>query len=967
FGLLSPIMLLANWVEERRTRRRDRLGATRANAAASESLRTAAREHHAADLTRARHAQPTVAEAVAVVARGDPCLWERRPDHLDAYAATVATGKRPWRPPVVSSPRAVPGAAEILRAVGPLAGVPISADLRAGGIGVAGDAEAARAAARGILMNTVTLHGPADLDVLVCTSPENPQAWEWAKWLPHSRIHGPPGVLASTQNARAWSAAVGSENTTAADRSTPRRLTLVVADGERWWRDRDAPLRHLLGAANVAVLAIAGEADRLPATCATVLTLDCDGAATLETAADGAGSTDVIAPLLDVELATVTARRMARLDDPERPVRSATAIPDHVSILDVLDLPRPTADGIRARWFGRADTASLSVPIGVDADGPIVVDLVADGPHGLVAGTTGSGKSELLRTIVLALASTVSPDELNVALIDFKGGAAFDACADLPHTVSLVTDLDEHLAARLLRSLGAELTRREQVLRDAGASTIGDLTGGPISLPRLLLVVDEFALLAAELPAFVPSLVDIAQRGRSLGLHLLLATQRPAGIVDNKIRANTNLRIALRVQDDSDSVDVVGTRDAAALPRRTPGRAVARLGAGELIILQTAWSSGVRQSGPGRGVVVRPFVANRAPTTLERRLRRAPVTPPVAAGATTDIVRLARAIDKAAAEVGQQHQRRPYVDPLPAVVPLDELLAAHRPGGSGGVPLALADRPDQQCHEVRCWHPGPRGSLAIHGIAGAGTSTALVTLALALAACHPPEDTHLYVIDADANLLAPLDALPHTGAVVGLDDPSRLDRLFRHLTGELTRRRRLAGELGGPAAVAAQEPTIVLLVDNVGALRQAAESEPALGEVWAALELVVRDGRPLGVCVVLTAAHERALPATLAAAIPDRLVMRAADRHAYTAFGIRPSDVPTMGPGRALDPSGPVEMQIAAPPTDLLAAVAALAAAHGDDGVGAAASRQPRRIEPLPDRATLQPLLALATRRDGVL
>ena len=206
--------------------------------------------------------------------------------------------------------------------------------------------------------------------------------------------------------------------------------------------------------------------------------------------------------------------------------------------------------------MGRTTTAV----IGEGADGPFSVDLRRDGPHGLVAGTTGSGKSELLQTIIASLAVNNRPDEMNFVLVDYKGGAAFKDCNLLPHTVGMVTDLDGHLTTRALESLGAELRRREHQLAGAGAKDIEDYLAATAPedapLPRLLIVIDEFAALVAELPDFVTGLVDIARRGRSLGVHLILATQRPAGVVSAEIKSNTNLRIALRVTDAGDSADV---------------------------------------------------------------------------------------------------------------------------------------------------------------------------------------------------------------------------------------------------------------------------------------------------------------------------------------------------------------------------------------------------------------------------
>ena len=285
--------------------------------------------------------------------------------------------------------------------------------------------------------------------------------------------------------------------------------------------------------------------------------------------------------------------------------------PGQARLLDLLPADATDAASLETAW--RVEPHSTRVPLGVGADGePYVVDLATDGPHVLVAGTTGSGKSELLQSLVAGLAVANRPDRMSFVLIDYKGGAAFRDCAGLPHTVGMVTDLDGHLTERALQSLGAELRRREQLLRAAGCTDLdsyltrdrgdradggdsADLAAAPRGRPpmaRLVLVVDEFATLVDELPDFVGGLVGIAQRGRSLGVHLVLATQRPSGVVSADIRANTGLRIALRVTDPAESRDVVDVRDAADISRSTPGRAVARTGTAGVSLVQTARVTG---------------------------------------------------------------------------------------------------------------------------------------------------------------------------------------------------------------------------------------------------------------------------------------------------------------------------------------------------------------------------------------
>ncbi len=255
----------------------------------------------------------------------------------------------------------------------------------------------------------------------------------------------------------------------------------------------------------------------------------------------------------------------------------------------------PLADLLReaARPSGRPGTAppGLAAPLGMGPAGPVVVDLVADGPHALVAGTTGAGKSELLQTLVLALASRYGPDRLALVLVDFKGGAGLGACHRLPHVVGTVTDLDPHAAARALAGVRAELRRREGLLAAAGVGDLEALRAVGPAPPRLLVVVDELLALREDLPDVLPALVRLASQGRSLGIHLVLATQRPAGALDAQVRANVGVRLCLRVTDTSDSLDVVGTAEAATIPADLPGRAVLRRGDQPPEPLQTAWAA----------------------------------------------------------------------------------------------------------------------------------------------------------------------------------------------------------------------------------------------------------------------------------------------------------------------------------------------------------------------------------------
>lgn len=314
---------------------------------------------------------------------------------------------------------------------------------------------------------------------------------------------------------------------------------------------------------------------------------------------------------------------------------------------------------------------TLDCEFSVDHDGAITLDLVRDGPHAVIGGTTGSGKSELLISWILAMAAASPPELVTFLLVDFKGGSAFAGLEALPHTVGIVTDLDETEAARALASLRAELRWRERALAEAGVRDISDT-----AVPRLVIVVDEFAAMLADHPDLHALFADIAARGRSLGIHLLLCTQRPSGVVRDAVLANADLRISLRVNNRADSSAVVGTDAAADLPAEARGRG----------ILATA-ASGAR----------RVQFALATPADVESIASRWPASRP---------------------------PRRPWCAPLPSFITLAEL-----PVPASGVPFGLADIPHEQLQRTAIWIPQQHGHVLVLGAARSGKSTALAALA----------------------------------------------------------------------------------------------------------------------------------------------------------------------------------------------------------------------------------------------
>jgi len=650
-ALLSPISMMANHFNERRSGKQSYARTVEEYQRRREAIVADAEEALATEQAAHRAGCPDPA-LVALLATGPrQRLWERRHFDPDCGLVRLGTGTLPSEvvltdPDVEEHRRREPL---------PMHDVPITVPLRTFGVlGLAGRAADVRALACWVVAQSAALHSPTDLGICVLAEPAAAPAWGWVRWLPHARPRNGQDALAllgtSTQSVAQRVAELGALLADRQDELRKAGVTgrlnvpdvLVVIDGARRLRSLPGVPQLLEHGPSVGIhlLCLENEGRFLPEECKAVGIISQDG--NLSMRQSGAEGILTIRPdLVTPAWCERVARGMAALRDVSHD--DDATLPDAARLLDVLGLASPTADRIASGW-ATGGTSTRAV-VGISLDGPFALDLRRDGPHGLIAGTTGSGKSELLQTIVASLAVANRPDAMTFVLVDYKGGSAFAECARLPHTVGMVTDLDAGLVRRALDSLVAELQRREHTLAAAKAKDLEAYLDARrrnpelATMPRLVIVIDEFATLVRELPDFVTGLVNVAQRGRSLGIHLLLATQRPSGVVSPEIRANTNLRIALRVTDASESSDVIETPDAARIPKSAPGRAYVRLGAAALVPFQTARVGG---KAPGRRAVAAPppFITSLAPAEFGDAAPRRPREVAVDETPVTDLAEL---------------------------------------------------------------------------------------------------------------------------------------------------------------------------------------------------------------------------------------------------------------------------------------------------------------------------------------
>ena len=824
FGLMGPLLLLASWWSDRRNGRRTTRAEHRRYAAAWATAQAHLESALATERERRHGADPDPGW-LGGLARGPLTgLWDRTGE--TTLRARIGVG-------TVAADQAVEGRTDPVT----MDDAPVVIGLEDGGAtGIVGPREQTLRLARWMIGQLCLRYSPADLCLSLGALPPGGE-WSWVGELPHAQQ--------------------------VEDGHPDGRRRVVILDGTSVPASGEAA--H--------VLAVAADSAELPSICTQFIDLRSVPPTVMTAGPPVAGLTPDGVPR---RWAVILAQRLGPLRDAAALARHRV-IPSRTTLVEMLHLPE--RDGIPdLTWAWQESPRSTVTPIGATAAGPLSIDLVRDGPHALIGGTTGSGKSELLISLVAGLAAANRPDELSFVLIDYKGGAAFGPCRELPHVVGLVTDLDHQLTERALVSLDAELKRRERVFGEHGVADLAAYQGvcrpGDPTVGRLVIVVDEFRSLAEELPDFVAGLVRVASLGRSLGVHLVIATQRPGGVVTADMRANLGLRIALRVHDLVDSLDVVESPAAASIPESAPGRAIVTSAATPLTQVQTAIATcpslradrpGVRVVSIDGATVPQPDRSTDGPTQLD------------------DLVAAAwRAVRDSAIPVPGS----PWLPPLHGDLTLAELA-----GGAGWpVPLGRRDIPREQRQADWTWDPVREGHLGIIGGPRTGRTTAVLTVAGQLASRFSPTEVHLYAVHTGS--LVGLDELPHLGGSVRCDDLPRLAQLLTTL-----------GDDGAG-------PLRVLLVDDWDRVCEEVDRARA-GVLRDQLTGLLRRGARERLAVCLTGGRA-SLSGSIGQLVPRRLLLLPAEPVDLAMAGLSAKAVPQHPtPGRGVDLTDGCEVQLA--------------------------------------------------------
>ncbi len=928
-------------------------------------------------------------------------LWARRPDDDDFLEARIGLGDRPSVVPVKAPPSdnildpdpLIASAQKLADQYREVPGVPVCLALRQpGGTGIAGPRNRILEATRALLLQLAAHHSPDEVKIVAIFPQDETGQWEWLRWLPHtwSEDHQQRFLANDSEGTRHLCTMMGNLLNSRKRRvqdsrgneqpAWPYHLVFVLADEALIENEPFIQRLQAEGEGLGAHVIFLSESVRtLPKECALAARLGVDAAQVMLMEQKIRLPYDAdVAPLQLAEnfalaVAPIQLRRPASLAD----------IPTALSLLELFDVRDVKGLGVADRWERSARAGrSLVTPIGLCGGAePLVIDLHerAHGPNGLVAGMVGAGKSELLQTLVASLAINYHPHRVAFVLVDYKGGGMADPFVKLPHTLGVITNLQQgNLAVRALTSFQVEAQRRQLLFKDAGVNHIDDYQKLYYKrqvkepLPYLVIIVDEFAEMKTEQPDVAKEFVRIARIGRALGFRLLLAMQKPEGIVDGQIEANTRFRLCLRVAQTGDSQAMLKRPDAAYLSG--VGRAYFQVGADEIYnLFQVAWSgaaydpAGFNAENP---LEITAIALDGGRTPLYHPPRRQ------TQAETTQLKVVVEHLQQVAVDRNVAPLPSPWLPPLAEAIPLEDITRfvsddssgasgayfgwdghGWQPTGRGLAPVVgVMDDPKHRQQPPLRIELAHESHLAIYGAPGFGTTTFLQTLITSLARTHSPAEVNIYVLDFGGHELRLFEGMPHVGAVVTADETERIERLLRYLLQELERRKGL-----GAARTAADGPlaAIVVVLDNYAAFIEANDDQEHTDTRETALVQLAREGGNVDMHLVVTATSPASIRYRVSSNITGIVALRLAEASEYGAIVGRTETLPPPIPGRGLVKGNPpLEFQAALPiagKTDAERSVALVALAHQMSAVWTGS--RPAPVHTLPEIVPLTNLL----------
>ena len=843
---------------------------------------------------------PTVLELTDLVESYNHRIYEKTPLHFDFLYYRLGLGKLPTSYELNYGQRERSGKKDALEEEGyalysrhkKIPDMPIPANLSHGPVGYIGPRNLVLEQLQLLVMQIATFHSYHDVQFITILPEEEKEQWSWMRWLPHAKLQE-LNVRGFVYNQRTRDQVLNSLNQilklrrSQKEETSHKESTLFHPHYVVLVTDEKLILDHVimefftedptdLGCSLVFVEDVMSS---LSENIQTVINIKDRNTGQFVMEEGVLKETDF---RLDHFPVDYDKERIARTLAPLNHLQNLkSSIPDSVTFMEMYGAETFEDLQVSSRWEKNAPYKSLAVPIGLRGQGDLVqlnLHEKAHGPHGLIAGTTGSGKSETIQSYILSLAVNFHPHDVAFLLIDYKGGGMANLFKNLPHLLGTITNLDGAQSMRALASINAEIHRRERLFREFEVNHINQyqkkFKNGEAKepLPHLFLISDEFAELKANQPDFIKELVSIARVGRSLGVHLILATQKPSGVVDDQIWSNSRFKIALKVADRSDSNEMLHTPDAAEITQT--GRAYLQVGNNEVYeLFQSAWSGADYQpEKDDMGIEDHTIylinelgqyeILNEDLSGLEDadEIKEVP----------TELDAIVHNIHLLCEEQEIPPVPQPWLPPLKERIALEELeevqpAIAWAQEKSLSILLGMADIPQAQKQEAVSINLAKDGHVLLYGSPGTGKTTFLQSAGMDLARKFSPKDLTMYLMDFGTNGLAPLSKLPQVADTMLLDQTEKISKFVRIMEKELNRRKKLLSDYGVGTlelyrqASGQKEPAIVILLDSYEAIKEEAYE----AELFKLLVRISREGLSIGVHLLMTAGRQTNLRAQL--------------------------------------------------------------------------------------------------------
>lgn len=871
---------------------------------------------------------PSIDEIYEIADRRTTRLWERLIDSGDFLSVCAGYGSVPMLGEVsfeknknaMNSDVLMEVAEQLKAQKNELHDAPITFSLKTHRvIGIIGERTKEVEFTSGLIVQLAALHCYDALKLVVIYDIEEQSQWEYIRWLPHTwdNTHSVRYVANELDELKLVCASLEALLAEEADRNCTFDCHYVVIFASRKLFDKTNLMHDILASPicnAFSFITLFDEINQLPKEC--TLTVELRDKSVMRTS--GSSKEWTLSPML-ADKAQLRKIAVALSGVTLNSAANKFQLPNMISFLQLYEAKYVEELNIVKRWKENNPVSSLAAPIGIDSKGGICsLDLhqKAHGPHGLIAGTTGSGKSEFIMTYILSLALNYSPHEVSFVLIDYKGGGMAAAFSKLPHVAGIITNLDGASVNRSLISIESELKRRQRIFLETGkllGTTINDIytyqrlcreNDFIKPMQHMFIISDEFAELKKQQPEFMDKLISAARIGRSLGVHLILATQKPSGVVNDQIWSNSRFKICLKVQDREDSTEVIKRPDAASITQT--GRFYLQVGYNEVFDLgQSAWCGAdyapddVEKHNDNDKICIIDNVGRIIAETTKKTAQIASANNSAKIKPETQLEAIVKHINQVAM-LDEVKAMPLWLDTIPFDILQKATQEKYGYIYSGNAPVVVmgeCDIPENQAQEIMTVSAG-NGNIFLCGSEGSGKTSFLFTYIYGVLENYSPAKNVFYILDFSSEMLKAFEDYDGVGAVITLSQKEKLDSFINYIAKEISlRREKLAAVSGGFLEYNRDNddmPAIIVVISNYGAFKESYD------DYESSIEMFTRDGQKLGIFFIVTGLTSSDMKFRMMQNFRQNFALNLNDNSYISVIGSTHGKLPANGRGRGL-------------------------------------------------------------------